>query len=94
LCIREGLFSLAFRAQGERAIPSPERDALVLQYLEVLRQGLAEQRALAPPPSGPPAKKSGCKRESASNNLLDALLARAGQVLVFLDDLSIPFANI
>jgi hypothetical protein len=67
--------ALAFHAQGERALPSPERDALMLQYFEVLRQGFAEQKALAPPPSGPPAKKPGRKRESASKNLLDALLA-------------------
>jgi transposase len=85
--------ALAFRAQGERALPSPERDALMLQYFEVLRQGFAEQKALAPPPSGPPAKKPGRKRESASKNLLDALLAGAEQVLAFLDDLSIPFTN-
>jgi transposase len=83
----------AFRAQGARAIPSPEREALVFQYFEVLRQGFAEHGALAPPPSGPSSKKPGRKRESASKNLLDALLARAEQVLAFLDDLSIPFTN-
>jgi hypothetical protein len=85
--------TLALRAQGERALSSLERDALVLQYFEVLRQGFAEQKTLAPPPSGPPAKKPDRKREYASHNLLDALLARAEQVLAFLDDLSIPFTN-
>lgn len=81
-----------FRAQGAKALPPPERDALVLQYFEVLRQGFAEHGALAPPP-GPIPKKPGRKRESASKNLLDALLVRAEQVLAFLDDLSIPFTN-
>src|SRR5215472_700137 len=36
-----------FRAQGATAIPQAERDALVLQYFEMLRQGCATHAALA-----------------------------------------------
>jgi transposase len=82
-----------FRAQGGQVVPKAERDALVLQYFEVLQQGFAEHFALAPPGRSPTPKKSGRTRESASKNLLDALLKRAEQVLAFLDDLSIPFTN-
>lgn len=85
--------ALVFRAQGARAVPPPERDALVLQYFELLRQGFAEHFALAPPEQTLAPKKPGRKKESASKNLLDALLSRAEQVLAFLDDLSIPFTN-
>ncbi|EFH88784.1 IS66 family transposase [Ktedonobacter racemifer] len=83
----------AFRAQGAKAVPQAERDALVLQYFEVLRQGFAEHFALAPPGRGPAPKKPGRKSQNASENLLDALLKRAEQVLAFLDDLSVPFTN-
>src|SRR5262249_9074712 len=41
----------------------------------------------------PPPKQKGPKKQSASKNLLDALLQRAEQVLAFLDDLSLPFTN-
>ncbi|GHO63752.1 hypothetical protein KSC_026440 [Ktedonobacter sp. SOSP1-52] len=82
-----------FREQGAKAVPPPERDALVLQYFEVLQRGFTEHGALALPPPGPAPKKSGRKKQSASKNLLDALLTRAEQVLAFLDDLSIPFTN-
>lgn len=82
-----------FRVQGAKALPQAERDALVLQYFELLRQGFAEHFALAPPEQTLAPKKPGRKKESASKNLLDALLSRAEQVLAFLDDLSIPFTN-
>jgi transposase len=37
--------ALVFRAQGARAVPEPVRDALVLQYFELLQQGFAEHFA-------------------------------------------------
>ncbi len=84
----------AFRAQGARAVPKAQRDALVLQYFEVLQQGFAAHAALAPPQRDPECKKPGRRRkQDASKNLLDALLKRAEQVLAFLDDLSVPFTN-
>lgn len=82
-----------FRARGAQAVPQAQRDALVLQYFEVLQQGFAEHLALAPPQLCPRLKKPGRKTQDASKNLLDALLARAEQVLAFLDDLSVPFTN-
>ncbi len=81
------------RAQGAKAVPQAERDALVLQYFEVLQQGFVEHFALAPPGRSSTPKKPGRKTQDASKNLLDALLSRADQVLAFLDDLSIPFTN-
>jgi transposase len=83
----------AFRVQGAKALPQAERDALVLQYFEVLRQGFAEHFALAPPSQSSAPNKPGRKRQDASKNLLDALLSRAEQVLAFLEDLAIPFTN-
>ena len=82
-----------FRAQGSKAVPQAERDALVLQYFEVLQQGFAAHAALAPPQLGSALRKLGRKAQDASKNLLDALLTRAEQVLAFLDDLAIPFTN-
>jgi transposase len=82
-----------WRAQGATALPQAERDAFVLQYFEILRQGFATNRALSPPEQDPARQKPGRKKQEAAKNLLDALLKRAEQVLAFLDDLSIPFTN-
>jgi len=90
-----------WRARGAKAVPQAERDALVLQYFEVLRQGFAAHQALAPPETAPPPssatgtrpKKRGRPKQDDAKNLLDALLKRAEQVLAFLDDLSVPFTN-
>jgi transposase-like protein len=82
-----------WRAQGARELPKAERDALIAQYFEVLKDGFAAHLALAPPETGAPLKKRGRRKQDASKNLLDALLKRAEQVLAFLDDLSVPFPN-
>jgi transposase len=82
-----------WRAQGATAVPKDERDALIAQYFEVLKDGFAAYLALAPPETGAPLKKRGRPKQDASKNLLDALLKRAEQVLAFLDDLSVPFTN-
>ena len=80
-----------WRVRGAKRLPSQERDAWVAQYFELLALGFA---AHAPPPTpDPPPKQKGPKKQSASKNLLDALLQRAEQVLAFLDDLSLPFTN-
>lgn len=60
-----------FRAQGLTAVPKQERDALVLQYFELLQLGFAEHLALAPPQPGPARKKPGRKTQSAAKNLLE-----------------------
>ena len=55
--------------------------------------GFATHRMQTPSPEAPIPKKPGRCKQDASKNLLDALLARAEQVLAFLDDLSVPFTN-
>jgi transposase len=82
-----------FRAVGAHRLPQAERDALVLQYCAILQQGFAFHRMHAPPPEAPVPKKPGRRKQDDAKNLLDALLARAEQVLAFLDDLTIPFSN-
>ena len=82
-----------WRATGATALPKAERDGLVLQYFEILQQGFAAHRMQTPSPEAPIPKKPGRRKQDASKNLLDALLARAEQVLAFLDDLSVPFTN-
>lgn len=82
-----------FRAMGARVLPQAERDSLVLQYFEILRQGFAAQQTFVSPPSKPVPKKPGRRKQAEAKNLLDALLARAEQVLAFLDDLTLPFSN-
>lgn len=89
-----------WRASGAKAVPKAQRDALVLEYFELLRQGYVVHatqmpRSTAPPPSQTFSlpKKQGQRKQSAAKNLLDALLKRAEQVLAFLDDLTVPFTN-
>jgi hypothetical protein len=82
-----------FRATGAHRLPQEERDALVLRYFEILQQGFALHRMLAPPPDASAPKKPGRRKQDDAKNLLDALLARAEQVLAFLDDLAVPFSN-
>jgi transposase len=82
-----------WRVKGANAVPKAERDSLALQYFEILQQGFAAHRMLAPPQIAPAKKKSGRCKQDDSKNLLDALLKRAEQVLAFLDDLSVPFTN-
>lgn len=67
-----------WRAQGATALPQAERDAFVLQYFEILRQGFVANRALSPPEQDPARQKPGRNKQEAAKNLLDALLKRAG----------------
>ena len=79
-----------WREQGASALPALERDEWVAQYFEVLAQGFAAQPA--PSPEDVP-KRGGRHKQTPTKTLLDDLLRRADQVLVFLDDLSLPFTN-
>ncbi|EFH85056.1 IS66 family transposase [Ktedonobacter racemifer] len=81
-----------FRVTGAHRLPQGERDALVLRYFEILQQGFALHRMLAPPPDASAPKKTGRRKQDDAKNLLDALLARAEQVLAFLDDLAVPIS--
>jgi transposase len=82
-----------FRAAGAQRLPQAERDELILRYFEILQQGFAAHRMLALPRTDPVPKKPGRRKQDDAKNLLDALLARAEQVLAFLDDLTVPFSN-
>ena len=93
LLARMSQLTAQFRAAGAHRLPQAERDGLVLQYFVILEQGFAFHRMQAPPPDAPIPKKPGRRKQEDAKNLLDALLARAEQVLAFLDDLSVPFTN-
>lgn len=80
-----------WRATGARTLPRDVRDALLVQYFDLLVAGFAGH--LAPTPPVPLLKKQGRPKQDASKNLLDALLKRAEDVLAFLNDLSLPFTN-
>ncbi len=80
-----------WRAQGASRLPHDVHDEFLAQYFEILAAGFASHQAQAPPV--PLAKKQGRPKQSASKNLLDALLLRAEDVLAFLDDLALPFTN-
>lgn len=93
LLARMSQMTARFRAAGAHRLPQAERDGLVLQYFTILEQGFAFHRMHAPPPDAPIPQKLGRRKQEDAKNLLDALLARAEQVLAFLDDLSVPFTN-
>ncbi len=80
-----------WRVKGANHLPKPLRDELLAQYFDVLKVGFAAHTAQSPPVSL--SKKQGRPKQSASKNLLDALLERAEDVLAFLDDLTLPFTN-
>lgn len=72
------------------AVPAIERDDWVARYFEILAAGYAAQ---PPPPASSTGSRKGRPKQSKAKNLLDALMARADQVLALLDDLRIPFTN-
>ncbi len=80
-----------WRAKGANRLPTTLRDELFTQYFDALSVGFAAYTAQSPPVSL--SKKAGRPKQSASKNLLDALLERAEDVLAFLDDLTLPFTN-
>jgi transposase len=73
-----------------RSVPAIERDDWVARYFEILAAGYAAQ---PPTPPSSARKRKGRPKQSQAKNLLDALMARAEQVLALLDDLRIPFTN-
>jgi hypothetical protein len=93
LLLRMSRITAHVREAGARPLPSAERESLVLQDFAILEQGFAFYRMQAPPPDVPIPKKPGRRKQEDAKNLLDALLARAEQVLAFLDDLRVPFSN-
>ncbi len=79
-----------WRLRHLSAVPALERDDWVARYFEILAAGYAAQ---PPPPPSSAASHKGRQKQSQAKNLLDALMARAEQVLALLDDLRIPFTN-
>ena len=79
-----------WRLRQMSAVPAIERDDWVAHYFEILAMGYAAQ---APPPASGAGAGKGRPKQSKAKNLLDALMARAEQVLALLDDLRIPFTN-
>jgi transposase len=74
--------------RGHAHLPAAQRQALVAQYERILAQGHA---ANPPPPRRP--HQRGRVKQSPARNLLERLWLGQGQVLAFLDDLTIPFDN-
>jgi transposase len=79
-----------WREQGAKALPQSERNVWLALYFHILAMGYAKH---PPPETQQLPQQKGKRKQSASKNLLDALLHRADQVLAFLDDLSLPFTN-
>jgi transposase len=76
------------RARREQQLPQAERRAFVAHYEDLLAAG----RAASPPPERPPGQR-GRVKQSPAGNLLERLSLGQGEVLAFLYDLTIPFAN-
>lgn len=73
---------------GAAHLPQAEREGFVARYEQLLAAGLA---ANPPPPRS--AHRRGRQKQSPARNLLERLWMGQGEVLAFLDDLTIPFDN-
>jgi transposase len=76
------------RTTGARHLPAHERDGFVARYEQLLAVGHA-----ANPPPARPAHHKGRLKQSPARNLVERLWLGQGEVLAFLNDLSIPFDN-
>jgi len=93
LLVRMSQTTARFRAAGVQRLPQAEHNSLVLQEFAIREQGVAFHRMHPPPPDASVPKKSDRRIQEDAKNLRDALLARAEQILAFLDDLSVPLSN-
>jgi transposase len=80
------------RANGLTCLPPSLRHDLQTRYEALLLAGLA---ANPPPPHPPPpeGRRRGRRKQSPVRNLLERLWLGQAEVLAFLDDFAIPFAN-
>jgi len=72
------------------AMPTIEHDNWIASYFDILATGYATQPPL---PASSAGLRKGKRKQSKAKNLLDAMLLRAEQVPVLLDDLRILFSN-
>jgi transposase len=76
------------RATGAAHLPDTDRRTLRARYWGLVDTGLAAN----PPPQRRPGQR-GRLKQSPARNLLERLVLGHGQVLAFLDDVTIPFDN-
>ena len=81
------------RAAGAPHLPRAVRDDFIACYEALLGDGLA-QNPQPPPLVGQDGKRRrGRRKQSPARNLLDRLWMHEDEVLLFLDDLAVPFDN-
>src|SRR5262249_34269877 len=82
------------RAAGATQLQRTVRDDFIARYEALLGQGLA-QNPQPPPPAGQdgPPRRGGRRKQSPVRNLLDRLWMHENEVLLFLDDVAVPFDN-
>lgn len=81
------------RAAGATHLPRAIRDDFIARYEALLGEGLAKNPQPPPPGGHDGQRRRGRRKQSPVRNLLDRLWMHADEVLLFLDDLAVPFDN-
>lgn len=77
------------KASGRADLEAATISEFEQRYGEILRQGLALEATLPPPPTG----QRGRQSQSKAKNLLDRLSVYQGETLAFMYDFRVPFDN-